>query len=468
MPLLASDVITVVVMLLCNVALASAGEALRGSRLLQNETGTGPEQEPVDLPFAFYFSMPFVSAFVGWWTNKVALQLTFYPLKFWGWEVMRFKNQPVGLFGWQGIVPTKAEKMASDSVDLMTEKLFNVKEIFGRIDKFEAARHLKQGFNETLEKMITKISNTYILDESTTWKRTEAAIKRQITQWALDELPAFTAGFMGELVEKLDDVYDLKDMCVTEMVENPGLLVNVFTKVGRSELKFIERCGGYLGFVFGSVQTILFKFAIPSPESDYSLPFLGFLVGFLTNYIALYMIFSPVEEKKVCCGRVALQGLFLKRQQQASAMFASQMVSTVLNSKNIWRHMMRGPKRDKFEELLRKHADDFTSRMIGYARPLVITYMGAENLGKMRGDIQTMTVEEIENIVQYMHDYTNEALDLEVEITQKMQALPSKDFEQVLHPVFQEDEIKLILVGAFLGICVGSAQMAISLALQGI
>ena len=40
----------------------------------------------------------------------------------------------------------------------------------------------------------------------------------------------------------------------------------------------------------------------------------------------------------------------------------------------------------------------------------------------------------------------------------KMQELPSIEFEGVLHPVFEEDEWKLIAVGGLLGLWVGIFQ----------
>ncbi|HMY10938.1 MAG TPA: DUF445 domain-containing protein, partial [Turneriella sp.] len=57
-----------------------------------------------------YLSMPITSAFVGWLTNWIAIKMTFYPLNFWGIPPY---------IGWQGIIPRKAHKMASKSVELM-------------------------------------------------------------------------------------------------------------------------------------------------------------------------------------------------------------------------------------------------------------------------------------------------------------------------------------------------------------
>ncbi|GBG28116.1 Sugar phosphate exchanger 3 [Hondaea fermentalgiana] len=438
-----------------------------GDLVLLEDEDDGRMLADSSLPWWFFLLMPIISGIVGYGTNVVALKLTFGPLQFWGIELFRIKNEPLGCIGWQGIVPTKAEKMASDSVDLMTEKLFNIREIFGRIEKEKAALHLEEGFEVTLTRVVDKLADEYIIEKTTAWKRTESAVKEQIKSWSLAELPSFTAGFMSDLVDNLDEVYDLKHMCVREMVLHPDLLVDVFKSVGAKELRFIENSGFYLGFLFGCVQTILFRWAIPTPISDYLLPALGAFVGYFTNLIALKAIFQPIEPRKICCGRVTLHGLFLKRQQVASAKFASKMVATVLHSKNIWWYMMNGPKSDKFEALLRSHADSFTDRLIGFSRPLVERYMGPENFAKMRGDIQDMTVNEIENIIQFMHDYTDQALDLETEIRVKMQALPSAEFERVLHPVFEEDEFKLILVGTFLGALVGLAQMMVSFAIVG-
>lgn len=43
-----------------------------------------------------------IGGFVGWMTNVVALKMTFFPLEFVGIPFLKIKEQPFGLFGWQG------------------------------------------------------------------------------------------------------------------------------------------------------------------------------------------------------------------------------------------------------------------------------------------------------------------------------------------------------------------------------
>lgn len=62
------------------------------------------------------------------------------------------------------------------------------------------------------------------------------------------------------------------------------------------------------------------------------------------------------------------------------------------------------------------------------------------------------------NYVPYTYQYTNETIDIEEEMRVKLIALPAAEYEGVLRPAFQEDEIKLILVGALLGAGAGALQ----------
>lgn len=74
-------------------------------------------------------------------------------------------------------------------------------------------------------------------------------------------------------------------------------------RCGTPEFRFIERSGFFFGFLFGLIQMLIFVFY----DSWWVLPAFGFIVGYATNYIALYMIFRPLEPRLICCGRYTYQ-----------------------------------------------------------------------------------------------------------------------------------------------------------------
>ena len=64
---------------------------------------------------------------------------------------------------------------------------------------------------------------------------------------------------------------------------------------------------------------------------------------------------------------------------------------------------------------------------------------------------------ELPSVVSAVYALT-ESLQLEATMVEEMGKLSSAEFERVLHPVFEEDEWTLILVGAALGGIAGLAQ----------
>lgn len=252
----------------------------------------------------------------------------------------------------------------------------------------------------------------------------------------------------------IHSVLDLRDMCVTICVENKEKVNKVFLGCGDKEFKFIRRSGFYFGFVFGCFQTLLFIFY----SEVWLLPLCGFVVGWFTNFLALKVIFRPINPVRLCGDRF-IQGLFLRRQHEVSENFAKINCVELLNTETIWRFILNGPKKKSFEALLRVHTIVFTEKLIGGLRPFAIASMGTDGFAKMKEDIAEKVVSKIHTIIPLTYDYTTKALDLENTIRTSMQRLSPQEFEAVLHPAFEEDEMTLIFVGGVLGMLVGVIQI---------
>ena len=102
-----------------------------------------------------------ISALVGYVTNVVALKMTFYPLEFTGVKLYQPKDQPFGFFGWQGIIPSKAGKMASIMTDLMLEKLVTTEEVFARLDPVRMGQVIEPAMRAAAVRIYTKVGVEY-------------------------------------------------------------------------------------------------------------------------------------------------------------------------------------------------------------------------------------------------------------------------------------------------------------------
>ena len=159
------------------------------------------------------------------------------------------------------------------------------------------------------------------------------------------------------------------------------------------------------------------------------LPVAGGIVGWFTNYIALKVIFQPLDPKVVC--GYTIHGIFLKRQKEVSDIYARVICTEILHVKAIFDDIFAGPLSGNFYAMLRAHTLVFTDKMTAELKPLAIAALGAEQFAAMKEAIAQRVLDEIPNIIDQSYEYTTEALGIEDEMRTKMKALSPAEFEGV-------------------------------------
>ena len=293
--------------------------------------------EPSEL--LLYASIPIVSAIVGWGTNVLAIYMTFYPIEFVG--VPPF-------LGWQGIIPAKARKMASKTVDLMTTKLVGVEEIISRLEAERIVEEIQPAVDELLIELINEVVNE---QSPKVWATVPESIKQEIYKKAIEDSNEVILQSFIDIRNEIEDILDIKRMSIEALMRDKSFLVDIFLECGKNEFKFIERSGIGFGFLFGLVQMIIWYFY----KGSWLLPTAGFLVGWATNFLALKMIFEPLQPKKI--GGFTWQGMFLKRQEEVSEAYARMITGQIVSTQNIINEIFHGPTSARHHRATRRGGD---------------------------------------------------------------------------------------------------------------
>ncbi|MGF1639038.1 MAG: DUF445 domain-containing protein [Cyclobacteriaceae bacterium] len=386
-----------------------------------------------------YFTIPVVSAMVGWFTNWLALKMTFYPIEFFG----------VKPFGWQGIIPSKAKKMAETAVDLWSSRLFNMEEEFAKIKPEQVAVEMKPAVERLSKEIMEEVMNAQL---PFIWKFATPAMKFQLYERVGEELPGIVAQMMEEVKLHFSELLDLKTLAVATLTQNKKLLNQVFIKCGHREFKFIEKSGFYFGFLFGLLQMTIWYFY----EAWWILPLAGFMVGYLTNDLALRLIFRPLNPIKL--GFVEIQGLFIKRQSEVSEEYSKIIASRVISIENIFEYIVRGPGKERLTRIVENQMEITINKAIGDNQKWFDLLAGKNIFYYIRNIAAFKFMQELPMNIRHVFGYAGNALNLEYLLKTKMQNLSPREFEAFLRPVFKEDELTLIMVGAFLGGLAGLAQ----------
>ncbi len=388
-----------------------------------------------------FLSIPVISGIVGWGTNVLALKMTFYPLEFWGIKPF---------LGWQGIIPSKAEKMAKISVNLWTTKLIDVKELFAQLDPHQVAEEMRPQFDRISKEIMDEIMEKQYPD---VWQKIPESVKRMTYARISRDMPDVVSEIMEEVKDNIEEVFNIEEMVVQRLTSDKQLMVEMFLNCGKEEFKFIERSGFYFGFLFGIIQMGVWYYY---PEW-WILPLAGLIVGYATNWLALKLIFEPVEEKSFL--GMKFQGLFIKRQNEVAEEYAKMLTEEIFTFDRIFAAIISGSTKDRFVNLVLKHADRAIDEGVGLSKPVVNLVAGKRNYEKMKNIILEKIIREMPSSVRPVFSYADEVMDLETVFRTKMQALSPDEFVGFLRPVFQEDELKLILIGAALGMAAGFAQL---------
>ena len=389
-----------------------------------------------------YASIPLVAGLVGWSTNWVAIKLTFLPLEFIG-------RKPY--LGWQGIIPSKAARMAGIFVDSTMSKLGTLPELFEQMEPAKIAAQIEKVILPRLEKYTDEIVQA---ENPVLWRRTPRGVKQRIYRRIRRRFPRRVANLMAEANERIEELIDFKHMITERLVRDRALLNRLFLESGDQELKFIVRSGFYFGFLFGLVQLAVWIFY----PAWWVLPTFGLIVGYATNWIALNIIFRPLNPTKI--GPWTFQGLFLKRQEEVAGVWCRLVTREIVNVRSIIYTMVGGAKSAATKALIKKHIAPIVHEALDplLALPTQLT-VGQKSFEEMMSRVGEKSVAVSTDPFDDWHFNTERAEVVERLLRQRMVELPPAQFQDLLRPCFQEDEMKLILLGAALGFLAGLGQL---------
>lgn len=408
--------------------------------------------DDVSRNWVLYASMPLVAALIGYVTKLVAIRMMFEPIEFVGFRPP--------YFGWQGIVPRNAARMASIACDTMTSKLLSPRDVFGRLDPARVAREIETPLLAMVEEITHEVATRY---QPGLWEMMPELLRNIVLKRIRGDAPKVVRQIMQDIQTDLDRVFDLKGMVVRNLMRDKRLLNRIFREVGATEFRFIANSGIYFGFIIGCVQAVTWALT----HSVWVMPLFGGLTGWLTDWLALKMVFRPKEPTRYLWV-FEWQGLFLKRRREVAARYGKLIADEIITPQAVLEEVLHGPLSDRLFAMVQKQVQKSVDEQSGMAKPLVAFAVGGARYVEMKKVVAQKMMERLPETLKHVEDYAAGAMDVRNTLVSKMQELTPDEFENLLRPAFQQDEWILIAVGAALGFLVGELQVQVMLKFGGL
>jgi uncharacterized membrane protein YheB (UPF0754 family) len=411
-------------------------------------------------------TIPLFTGAIGYLTNWTGVWMLFYPIRFAGWRVpglarlarilpRRIQQIPGvmrGGIGWQGIIPSRAAKMGSIAVDKGIAKLGSPADFYQQLDPETIAEHILDTARDEIREVVDRIMQREYPD---TWSGMPKRVRNAVHARVEQQLPDIVRSVTDEIGEHIDQLLDIKLMVIRRIEEHPEMANRIYLEVGRKELRFIIN----FGFFFGALQGIPLVFITQAYPHWWVLPIGGVIIGYVTNWVALWMIFEPVEPRKL--GPIKVHGLFIRRQPEVSEVYGEIIAEDIVTLGNIGDELLRGPRADRTRQMIENAMRPAVDRAVGPARLAVQIALGTSQYETIRESLATEAVEHTMTPLRDPEFNRRQSAAMRELITDRMRELPHRDFMELLRSAMREDEWLLLLHGAVLGFAAGCIHLLI-------
>ena len=189
--------------------------------------------------------IPLISAFIGWFTNWIAIKMLFHP-----------KN-PVKFLGFtiQGIFPKRQQQFAKKLGVLVATELLHFDEIAVQLKDPSKLKELNPIIEAHLDNFLkVKLQEKLPVISMFVGDNTMNKIKDGMMEEIESLLPEIITRYTDSLSARIDI-----EKIVTEKVSkfSSDKLEEILVSIMSKEFRFVEILGGVLGFMIGLFQVLL-------------------------------------------------------------------------------------------------------------------------------------------------------------------------------------------------------------------
>jgi uncharacterized membrane protein YheB (UPF0754 family) len=411
-------------------------------------------------------TIPFFTGVIGYVTNWTGVLMLFYPVHFKGYrsrslravakllprKVQQIPGVMLGGIGWQGIVPSRAAKMGSLAVDAGIAKIATPGEYWSQLNPEEMSAQIVESTRDDMRETVNRIMSR---EHPRLWRDLPLAVKELVYARVMQQMPAVVDELTNQIGENIDQLIDVKLMVIKRFEAQPELANRIFLDMGKRELKFIQNFGFFFGFACGIPVAAVTHFV----DAWWLLPILGVVVGYITNWLALWMIYEPAHPHQV--GPFRIHGLFVRRQPELADVYARVVSDEILTMGNFGDELLHGPRADRTRQLIESAMRPAVDRATGPARRAFRVALGTKEYDRIRDSFAAEPVDQLMTPLEDPEFSRQQSRTMRKLISERMRQMTPEDFGELLRTATKQDEWLLLLHGAVLGFGAGLIHLAI-------
>lgn len=195
------------------------------------------------------YTLPFIAALVGWFTNFIAVKMLFHP------------KEPVNILGvytLHGIFPKNQSKVAENIGRMVADELLSSEDLKEKLNNPENILTIKELVEVKIDYYLNvSFPKNYPITAALVGDKRKTKFKDTVMEEIDESVPAMIDHYLSNIEERFN-----VEQIIKERVNNlsPERLEGLLMSLLKREFKFIEYIGAIIGFIIGWIQVLMVQF----------------------------------------------------------------------------------------------------------------------------------------------------------------------------------------------------------------
>ena len=185
--------------------------------------------------------LPFISSFIGWITNCIAIRMLFRPL------------YPVNILGLkiQGVAPRRRQELTEGIANAVQKALVSVEDVAQVLENV----NLEDEINLLLDEVVKKEVKEKLVEKFPFAKKAANDLFKEVRASVQSKLVDHISRLMDKTTEQLKGQLNIKEIVMQRVASyKVETLEELIMEIAHREFRLVELYGALLGFIIGFIQ----------------------------------------------------------------------------------------------------------------------------------------------------------------------------------------------------------------------
>lgn len=187
------------------------------------------------------------------------------------------------------------------------------------------------------------------------------------------------------------------------------------------------------------------------------LPLITALIGWVTNYIAIKMLFHPRKPVKILF--FTIQGILPRRQPDIAVQLGRIVATDLLSSKDLVTQLTNQDSKSVYKTFVDTQSEQFIREKLQKAAPVSRLLLRSKTLVKLKAAFVDELMVQLPALIEHLTEPEQGSLDIQQLVEDRVREFSTDRLEKILYDILAKEFRFIEILGAILGFIIGTLQL---------